>query len=268
MFQPLDMIEWTNQAMLYELMTEPSFGRVTPSTTGAHHDMDHFTFIDSISVINRYMLKIAECCFNENDLMEDYSRMIEIGKACEGAMFQKTRGVNTHKGTIFVLGTLVACTTKVIVQGGRFEDIFHLVKRLGVEKWKEFEGIREPKTNGERLYMEQGFGGVRAEARMGFPLIQKVMGVIDLKDPRTLTRSLMVLMSSCEDTTILHRHGEAVLREVQRTMRRLLKEDASRKEIEALSCSFIERGISPGGSADLLCGAIFMKLIKDNYFIN
>lgn len=268
MFHPSELIEWTNQAMLYELMTEPSFGRVTPSTAGAHHDMDHLTFIDSLSVLNRYFLKMAEACFNRRDLMDDYDTIVSVGMECEEAMFRKTQGVNTHKGTIFVLGTLVACTSKVLANNGTYPEIFRLVKRFGEEKWKELQRLQVPKSNGERLYVKGGYGGVREEARKGFPLIQQAVEWIDIRDPKTFTITLMRLMAECEDTTILHRHGDDVLRDVQETMRRALKEAKTKETLNEISEAFIKRGISPGGSADLLIGTFFMRFIKDHYFMN
>ena len=42
------------QAMLYEVTCYPSPGLVSPASSGAHKDMDFFTFVDSTSVLSRY----------------------------------------------------------------------------------------------------------------------------------------------------------------------------------------------------------------------
>ncbi len=108
----LEIIEYTNQAMLYELCTTPSFGLVSPYSKGAHQDMDYFTFIDSISVLNKYMFQFAQLGYQDKAIGDLDFEAIEIGLACEKEMFQKTKGINTHKGLIFVLGTLVVSVAK------------------------------------------------------------------------------------------------------------------------------------------------------------
>src|SRR5690554_6815822 len=87
---PLSIIEFTNQAMLYELFLHPSFGLVSPFSKGSHNDMDHFTFVDSIFVLNKYMLEFAYLGFQNIHDDKLLKEAIKIGIECEKEMYAKT----------------------------------------------------------------------------------------------------------------------------------------------------------------------------------
>ncbi|NLG82078.1 MAG: citrate lyase holo-[acyl-carrier protein] synthase [Bacilli bacterium] len=265
---PLDLMEFAIQAMLYEVSLEPSFGKVSPSTSGAHQDMDYHLFLDSISVISKYMLKFAQLGFQSKSINEMYDASVEIGKACEEAMFKKTKGVNTQKGLIFVLGLLIMSSAKVIYCGKDFSEIFTYVEMLGKQKFKELENLnRDNLTKGEQVYKQYNIGGVRFEASLGFPLIQEALKIIDLQDRTSFVKTFIYLMSKCDDTTIISRRGLDSLNYVKQVMSRLYLEELDFYKIQQVSEDFIHKGINPGGSCDLLCGTIFLKLVK-NYIDN
>lgn len=258
-------MEYTNQAMCYELLCHPCFGLVSPYTRGGHKDMDHYTFIDSLSVLNTYMIDFANATYNAKDFMDHYEELIAIGKSCEKAMFEKTKRVNTHKGLIFVLGLLVASVAKTIFLKEPLHQTYAYVQRFGRKKFDELISMDEVNSNGERLWVELGVGGVRREAALGFPLVKEAVEYLDIEDRNSHVKTLMFLMSKCEDTTIIHRHGHRVLYEVQETMKELLQKNPSNEELEIISQTYSDRRISPGGSADLLCGAFFMSFINKNF---
>lgn len=263
---PLDIIEYTNQAMLYELNLYPSFGLVSPYSQGAHSDMDHFTFIDSISVLNKYMLQFAYLGYQNESVADLLNEAIAIGKACEEAMFTKTKGVNTHKGLIFVLGTLVVSVMNTIYHGEAFEAIFANIIKLTKPKLSELDDLNKNLSNGKKIYLKYKLKGVRQEASLGFPLIQKALDIFAINDKKSYVKTLIYLMSVCNDTTIIHRKGLEGLTKVKTTMSKLFKHGYSVDELFRVDKQFVKEGISPGGSADLLCGTIFLSLIKNNIF--
>lgn len=264
---PLEIIEYTNQAMLYELFITPSFGLVTPYSKGAHLDMDHFTFIDSISVLNRYMYEFA--CLAKENLSWDklYTKAIDIGKNCEVAMFNKTKGINTHKGLIFILGTIIISVMKTIIDGYDFDNIFTYCKKLALPKLKELNNLHQDNlSNGEKVYLKYQIAGVRKEASLGFPIIQEALKLLDVDDKTTYIKTLIYIMSVCDDTTIINRKGIEGLNYVKKIMLELREKGYDELKLSEVSQKFIEKGISPGGAADLLCGTIFLSLIKNNIF--
>ena len=48
------------QAMLYEVSCFPSPGLISPVSNGSHEDMNYYTFIDSTSVLSRYLLLFVQ----------------------------------------------------------------------------------------------------------------------------------------------------------------------------------------------------------------
>lgn len=264
----LDVIEYTNQAMLYELFTYPSFGLVSPFSTGSHSDMDYFTFIDSTSVLNKYMFKFACLGFSDLSFAEIYEKAVKIGVDCEGEMFEKTKGVNTHKGLIFVLGTLVCTSMKTLYNNQTFENIFINSSLLIKDKLFDLHNISKEEeilSNGEKIYLRYNIEGVRKEAYMGFPIIQKSLNVLNINDKESFIKTLIYIMSECDDTTIIHRLGLDELNYVKETMKNLFKKGFDIIELKRVEKEFIKKGISPGGSADLLCGTIFLSLIENKF---
>jgi triphosphoribosyl-dephospho-CoA synthetase len=256
----LELMEFANQAMCYELLTYPSFGLVSPYSKGSHEDMDHFTFIDSISVLNKYMYLFAKNGYQDQPLSELFDTAIQIGIECEKDMFTKTRGINTHKGLIFVLGTLISCSARALYYKEGFDQVFKYCQTFGMGKLEEFEQLnqKEKLSHGEMIYLKEKIGGVRQEAALGFPILQQAWKWVDFDHKDSLVKTLIYLMGHCEDTTIIHRCGLETLEEVQRTMKQIVQNGFNLHEINEIEAAYIERGISPGGSADLLVGAIYL----------
>ena len=74
-------------------------------------------------------------------------------------------------------------------------------------------------------------------------------------------------MQVCDDSTIIHRHSPEVLEEVKEKAKRIIasggmKTSCGREEINGICHEFLERNISPGGSADLLGVTVFLYLVE------
>ena len=271
--------EFSLEAMLYEVSSYPSFGLVSPISSGSHTDMNYFTFIDSASRLNRYFLEIAHLGYSPKPIDELFSEVRKIGKKAEKYMFEKTGGINTHKGMIFVLGLGILATSKALYEKLNFSEIPKLIKKMtfGIVE-NELKNI-DNKTNlthGEKLFLDQGIKGVRGEAENGFPIVFDFS--LNFYDENShmdmnsrLTYTLLAIMSECEDTTILHRHSHETLNNLQEQSKKILQDQKLNNKdqlenIKNLDNYNIENRISPGGCADLLALTIFMSKVREEFY--
>lgn len=89
----------------------------------------------------------------------------------------------------------------------------------------------------------------------------------DLNLNDRLVHTLIGIMGVCNDSTIIHRHNPQILEEVKDKARKIIeiggmKTACGREKINNLCEEFIERNISPGGSADLLGVTVFLYLVE------
>jgi len=264
------------ESILHEAAATPKPGLVDRNNSGAHRDMDFFTFISSASVLHPYFLSMAEVgsSFNQSDFTVLLKQLRPIGIEAENAMFSVTKGINTHKGLIFSLGILVSATSYLMSRKEQCSSnaICDLASKIcfGIVD-KELVSFNRETTNGEKLYKEKGIRGIRGEAEGGFPSVIST-GLPALKKSsgdwnRRLIHTLLNLMSQVEDSNILGRHNQETLELVQKQTKEVLISDspADNSEIEILKqmdLNFIEQNISPGGSADLLAVTIFLYKIE------
>jgi triphosphoribosyl-dephospho-CoA synthase len=272
------------RAILYEVSTTPKPGLVDRENSGAHKDMDFFTFMASSSALYRglYECAMEGLNFEEEDSTKLLDRIRKPGIECEKAMFQATNGVNTHKGIIFSQGILCAVVGKMFRQQGKekydIEEICDEVKKVaqGLTE-KDFKGIdnKTVLTHGERLYKEYGFKGIRGEVESGFSTVLKntVQSLREWKKDKNLSMNdlflelLLRLMAGSEDTNIIIRGGTENLNYVRKISQEFIAEGGiqqpdAKKKLESMNDEFIRRYISPGGSADLLAVTIFLGMME------
>lgn len=266
------------KAMLYEVSAFPKPGLVTPISTGAHKDMDYFTFIDSTCALMETMIKFSEVGFSSKGEKEIFNEARKIGKIGDKHMLESTNGVNTHKGMIFLMGISCMATTKAMYHGKSFNEIKNIIKAMtrGIVKEDLEEAIKEKHedtlTYGELLYKNYGITGVRGEVEKGIPVVfnqgLKIYEENDeLQENYRLVHTLIAIMSCCEDTNVIHRKNIEVLREIQNKAKDIMKiggmkTENGRKAVEDLNKEFINRNISPGGCADLLAITVFFHNVK------
>ncbi|WP_029451353.1 triphosphoribosyl-dephospho-CoA synthase CitG [Clostridium algidicarnis] len=269
------------QAMLYEVLTYPKPGLVSPINSGSHSDMDYYKFIDSTTALIKFMLLFSKEGYSNKSHEEIFKNIRDIGIEAEKEMFLKTSGINTHKGMLFVMGITVAAVSKTLYENQDFKSIQGNMKAMtiGITK-KDFKDINLKKdlSHGEKLYLKYGIKGVRKEVEKGLPLVfnyslpfYEENKLLVHKD--RIVNTLIGIMQYCDDTTILYRHSIDTLNEVKERSKYILdlggmcKEEGI-KEIMSLEEDFIKRKISPGGSADILAVTIFLEEIKKKFFIN
>lgn len=262
------------RAMLYEVSVTPKPGLVDREGTGAHRDMDIFTFLDSAVSLAPWFRSLAEKGLEFRGSPEELFRASRyLGLQAEDAMYRATGGVNTHKGLIFSFGLL--CAAAGYLHGnGLAEDagsVLDLCSRMAAEAYGELEARPSPegRTHGERAYAKYGLSGVRGEAARGFPEVaESALPLLRSLTGRGLSCNdagavvLLHLISCVDDTNAVSRSNLETFREVQEEVRRILAESSDTAELleaaRRLDARFISLNISPGGCADLLAVSFFL----------
>lgn len=277
------------EAILTEALLTPKPGLVDAKDSGAHKDMDIFTFVRSAVSLREgfkeMFLSGAMSPVPRNGLL---AVIRPIGIRMEQNMFEATKGINTHKGIIFSMGLLLAALGRLLKEdqfaGERmpslnpqdteriFKIIMEITKGLVTKDFRDLE-IKENLTHGENLYLKYGFTGIRGEAEKGYPVIRdEVLPYLrerkeKLSYEETLLEVLFLLMKHVEDSNIVTRGGMESLSYVRSSAERFLhdggmgQQDAYGK-IRHMNEMFIERNLSPGGAADLLSLAIVLGKLE------
>ncbi len=123
-----DISQIALKAMISEVSTFPSFGLVSPVTSGSHKDMDYYTFLDSSMAIAPYLKEMFYIGYNYHEEKYIFDAIRDVGKVCEIKMFEVTKNVNTHKGMIFLMGIVMASIGKVIYDKKKFDEITNVIK--------------------------------------------------------------------------------------------------------------------------------------------
>jgi len=269
------------QAMIYEVSCYPSPGLVSPVSYGAHRDMNFFTFIDSTSTLSKYLVLFVQEGFSDKTYKEIFNGVRRIGVEAEKDMFAKTRGINTHKGMLFLMGVACAATGKAIFDKKSFKCIQDIIKGMTkgiVEKELSLLKDNVELSHGEKLFFKYKTEGVRGEVERGIPTVfnfaldfYKQNFGLNVND--RLVHTLIGIMQICDDSTIIYRHNPEVLDEVREKTIEIIrlggmKTDIGRRKIDNLCEDFIEKNISPGGSADLLGVTVFLYLVEQYMNVN
>ena len=185
-------------------------------------------------------------------------------------MLKATDGVNTHKGAIFCMGLLCAATGRLSPDTWQADRILTEAGAMAAEVLQtDLSGITPETavTTGQQLYAAYGITGIRGQAAAGFPAIREVglpalqRGLkqgLSLNDAGAAT--LLHLLTVTEDTNIIHRSDLQTLHALQAQLTAQLSETPypTPEEIKKLDSAFIERNLSPGGTADLLAATYFL----------
>ena len=267
------------KALLYEVSISPKAGLVSRLSNGSHKDMNIYTFINSSLALHNYFLNCfdygQEKLFSCPNFFKD---LREVGKVAEKEMYVATKGINTHKGTIFSMGILLAVLSVHLKENKEIDlkVLSEKIKEMCKPLLNELEDADNISTYGEKAYKEYHLTGARGLAISGYEIVL-LDGINKLKNfCKTLdfeTACILLLfyyMSVLDDTNIVNRANIATLKEVQILSKELFEENKKTLEKESIKNSmsklndiFIEKNISAGGSADLLILTIFIHLLID-----
>lgn len=255
---PYLVADLAERALRMELDTTPKPGLVDRQDNGAHKDMDYALMSKSISALRPYLTRLAV----ESAKDIDPAKIKEIGIEAEKAMLKVTGGVNTHKGALFCIGLSVAAASNLASATGSVQaySFKELVSRVA----SEIPSARG--THGAEAKRSFKAVGALENARAAYPELfadwlpyyRSLEG-----DPFRCHKTLLHIMTTLDDTNILHRRGAEGLAHAEAEAARLL-EDFSESGLSSLNKDFIRENISPGGSADMLSLTIFIESIINN----
>ena len=262
-------------ALQQEVSTTPKPGLVDRSNRGAHKDMDIRHFFASATALRPFFCRFAEAGFLTRDLTppETFQKIRSEGIRAEEAMLQATHGVNTHKGAIFSLGILCAAAGRLPPENWQPEQLLNQCAAMtaGLTA-QDFAGITSDsaRTVGEQLYAQFGITGVRGQAEAGFPAVlntglpvlrQGLGQGLSLNDSGCA--ALLHLLCVADDTNLIKRSSRQEQLELQSRIAALLREAPfpSEETLTRLDQEFIQRNLSPGGSADLLAITYFLHFL-------
>ncbi|WP_346961929.1 triphosphoribosyl-dephospho-CoA synthase CitG [Clostridium sp.] len=257
------------KSMITEVSTMPSFGLVSPVTKGSHKDMDYYTFLDSSFTIVPFIKEMVEVGYSYENPKNIFKAIRAIGIRCEDAMFKVTKGVNTHKGMIFLIGVVATALGKALYEKLSYNKIETILRDMCENILDDFKDLHEKKelTHGESLFLKYGFAGIRGEIKKGLSnIFQEILPSYqnsNLKGNDLYSQTLLMLMSKVEDSTIVHRQNIEKLQEIQRHAYEILNlggfnsEDGI-KAAHDFEKQCIDENVSPGGAADLLALVIFL----------
>lgn len=255
---PYLVADLAERALRMELDTTPKPGLVDRQDNGAHKDMDYALMSKSISALRPYLTRLAV----ESAKDIDPAKIKETGIEAEKAMLEATGGVNTHKGALFCIGLSVAAASCLACSTGSVQ--VYSFKELVSRAASEIPSARG--THGAEAKRSFKAVGALENARAAYPELfadwlpyyHSLEG-----DPFRCHKTLLHIMTTLDDTNILHRRGAEGLAHAEAEAARLL-EDFSESGLSSLNKDFIRENISPGGSADMLSLTIFIESIINN----
>jgi len=252
--------EMAQKALLYEALTTPKPGLVDCENSGSHRDMDLFSFAASASALRTYF----ENCTRLGAEGQALPLLQYAGMQAEDDMFAAA-GANTHKGAIFSLGILCyaigSCGENALIS-----SVLDKAAQTGDYFLQQMKSAGHTETGGECQYQRYGLTGARGEAASGFhtvrtialPVLEKALAK-GKTPPEAGLEVLVRLMACVPDSNIIRRAGMEGQKWVMEQAQRITEctPDALRKMNER----FVERNISPGGSADLLAATYFLHFL-------
>ncbi len=267
------LISMTTQSLVEEVTAHPKFGLVTKLSSGKHKDMNYETFIDSIDVLQPFFVEYALEGYNFDE--ESFAKLREIGNRAEVCLLEKTQGVNTYKGIIFLLGILLPSIVDCVYNNKSFEDIQKNIKFLCRDILNDFNNIDQKSilTYGERIYLDYGITGIRGVAESGIEIAFDLEKKIELCDNRNdlVIDILLHTMTELDDTVILHKGSIEILNYLKRKSKEIIElggyaTDLGNDCVEKLTQECIMYNVSPGGSADIVTIVLILLKVRDEIF--
>lgn len=275
--------QYLTQAILLEVSTHPKPGLVTRLSNGAHKDMSIFTFMMSSAVLSKSFNDLQDIGqAHRGTLAELFCKLRSYGVGAEAELLRVTKGVNTQRGILFAGGIVSAVSGYAMNMGLSRDALLPLIKEMAAGLVaRELKNLdHAAMTAGEKLYYKYGITGIRGEVENGFPSVVNY-GLPALEDAfdkgatinDALVHALISLMTVVEDSNVIWRTDYDTLLEVQRIAKNILSlgsvfTEKGRMAIAETERYFLQRRISPGGSADLLSVTITLYLLEHKEFPN
>ncbi|MEU1039634.1 triphosphoribosyl-dephospho-CoA synthase [Streptomyces sp. NPDC005551] len=187
----------------------------------------------------------------------------ELGAIGRCAEHTVARAGGGHRGALWTLGFLVAAAAL----DPRAAGAALAATAKGIAAHPDRRAPRRP-SRGSTVSATYGAAGARGEARAGFPHVRRALEAlaaaraVGAPEPCARLDALLTVMSTLQDTEVLHTAGPLGLRHVQAGARGVLEAGgtataAGRAALSAFDTDLRSRGWSPRGSGGLLAGALF-----------
>ena len=263
-------------------------GLVDPSGSGAHSDMDYALMKGSVETIRRSFIRhlpvlVDPSCRPEEYRLSDASlrsapplaslsdapvpplnmprvavssmavlltdgdSLSAFGKAVERDALEYTGGVNTYRGAIFALGLAAISAMDNDLSTSHIASL-----ASGIGQGSDSHGGKVIKDYNVKGALQMAREGYKPLFEDWLPYFRSLPG-----DEWRLQKTLLRIMSSLDDTCVIHRVGYDRAQEVKKESKALL-EGFSEEGLRDMKARFDSLGVSPGGAADMLALTIFM----------
>ncbi|MEX1031058.1 MAG: triphosphoribosyl-dephospho-CoA synthase [Paenibacillaceae bacterium] len=265
------LAELATTALINEAELTPKPGLVDLNNSGAHNDLNIAMMRISAYTLRDSFSAMATIAYQQRPSQILREQLAGIGREAERLMMSATGGVNTHRGAIWALGLLTAgaaicplnsSSTQIAAIAG------------GIARYSDRYAPTQD-SNGTKVQRRFGVSGARGEAQNGFPHVIRVALPMlksarrnGVKELHARLDTLLAIMSTLEDTCLLHRGGQVALELIQQTSRKILSVGGTSSStgwdlLHQLDAELIERHISPSGCADLLAATLFLDSFEN-----
>ncbi|WP_433696452.1 triphosphoribosyl-dephospho-CoA synthase [Paraburkholderia phenoliruptrix] len=259
-------------ALIEEAELTPKPALVDQRGSGAHCDLDLSIMRRSARSLEPTFAALARTGRRRGEpsaLLR--TELAQIGRAGEQEMLRATGGSNAHRGAIWIVGLLVAGAS--LAETALQLDAASICRRAAHIACFPDRFAAVTHSHGERVRQRYHVGGARREAQEGFPhviatglpalLAARARGIAE---DAARVDALLAIMTSLDDTCLLHRAGLAGLHAGQHGARRVLQAGGSSSQagqaaLAALEHELLSLNASPGGAADLLAATLFLDML-------
>lgn len=237
-----------------ELKRPYGFGCVSYFTQGSHDDMDYKTFEASAKSITTSFIE------TNWSQIKDFRDLKNRGIVIEKNMFGATKGINTHKGLIF----LQLFLAYAYVFGVKWSDLENFIRKFSTDLRDDYQ-----KENKAIIWKENGLRDIRNYPLTGFKEIIDLVDSLSI-NPMNDTRLTIFLIAHIDDTTTFHRSDLETLVYIQEKAKEILEVEDKRvyeREIKKLDDFYVNNRISSGGVADLFTTIRTLELLREDFYV-
>ncbi len=246
------------RALLYEVSVTPKPGLVDRAHNGAHEDMNFFTFLDSACGLLPYFRACVGIGMEAKEPKDAFSTLRYAGKQADDTMLSATAGINTHRGAIFSLGILLGALGHLYAQGKEADT--ETLCGVSVQMTREILSREIEASHGPAGARGEAMAGFPSARNIGLPALQKRLGIgDDFNDAGVY--ALICLIATVEDANVIRRGNPALASEVKRMAQAVL-DDYSQEAVQRLDVFLVDKGMSPGGCADILAVSFFLLFLE------
>jgi triphosphoribosyl-dephospho-CoA synthase len=268
MLPPFSVSQAAVQALIAEAELTPKPALVDRRGTGAHADLSLDLLVRSAIGLHETFEELAAAARGSAIDANLRACLAAIGREGERRMLAATGGVNTHRGAIWTLGLLIAAQAAC-----QTNNAASITTAAGTIASFSDSGSLFRASNGSSACRRFGVRGAVGEAQDGFPHARKALAVLRAGrargSPEATARldALLAVMTTLDDTCLLHRGGLDALRAAQAGAAVVLAAggvgaDRGADAYGALEMELLARNASPGGAADCLGAALFLDTIE------